>query len=69
MPLFGFVLPALTMRQPVPGRIKMIPRQALEQSLRHDYKKFESMIYGEPPSFNDVLSEIEKVENLVNHEA
>ena len=53
----------------VPGKIKMIPHQALEQALRHDYKKFESMIYGEPPSFDDVLSEIEKVENLVNHEA
>ena len=53
----------------VPGKIKMIPHQALEQALRDDYKKFESMIYGTPPSFDDVLSEIEKVENLVNNQA
>ena len=53
----------------VPGKIKLIPHQSLEQALRLDYKKFESMIYGQPPSFDDVLSEIEKVENFVNHQA
>lgn len=50
----------------VPGSIHLTPHNSLERALREDYKNFESMIFGEPPAFEDILDRIEKVEKLVN---
>ena len=37
-----------------------------EKALRHDYAKMAGMIYGERPDFDDLMTEIAKIEAKIN---
>lgn len=49
------------------GTIKLLPASHSLSRLNEDYKAMRSMIYGEYPSFEDLLSTIEQLENLINN--
>jgi hypothetical protein len=50
----------------VPGQFKLMPYGKLLDVLRADYKAMSGMIFGDVPTFDDVLSAIGTLENKVN---
>ena len=54
--------------QAKPGTFNLYPQDDLLKFLREDYKKMQSMIFADPPSFDKILQQISNVENFVNSE-
>lgn len=51
----------------VPGTLRIVPHQALEKILREDFKQMkEEMIWGEPISFEEVLTRLKVLEDRIN---
>ena len=49
-----------------PGSFKLLPITRLS-SLSNDYQKMQSMFFSEPPSFGELVSEIERIEQELNN--
>ncbi|MBF0523145.1 MAG: nucleotidyl transferase AbiEii/AbiGii toxin family protein [Candidatus Omnitrophica bacterium] len=49
-----------------PGSMKLMPPHYVEKVLRDDYAAMEQMIFGEYPSFEDILKEIKNLEDQIN---
>lgn len=52
-----------------PGSLRLSPHEQLERVLRTDYKKMAEMIFGDPPSFDDILRRINVLETNLNRGA
>jgi hypothetical protein len=50
----------------VPGTLRIVPRQELENILREDFKQMKEMIWGEPIPFEEVLIRLKKLEDRIN---
>jgi hypothetical protein len=50
----------------VPGSLKIVPGDELERAVRRDYREMREMFFGQPPGFDDVLSDIREIEQRVN---
>jgi predicted nucleotidyltransferase component of viral defense system len=48
------------------GKIKIVPPQFRIKELKEDYESMKEMILDCPPSFDDILSELKKLEDLIN---
>ena len=48
------------------GTLKLLPALHSVERLRKDYSHMKSMIYGEYPSFDEILKEIEQLEKDIN---
>ena len=48
------------------GTYRLMPTEGMMDALRDDYKHMENMIFGEIPSFDDILSEIGMIEEELN---
>lgn len=48
------------------GSLKLIPSNIHKEALRRDYAKMAGMIYGERPDFDDLMTEIAKIEAKIN---
>jgi hypothetical protein len=50
------------------GELRLIPGDGLINELRADYEKMLSagMLYGEPPSFDEIMVDIREVERVIN---
>ena len=48
------------------GTLRLMPAPHSVESLKKDYESMKSMIYGERPSFDDILSLINKLEKEIN---
>ncbi len=50
------------------NELRLIPNDAAITELRTDYEKMlgAGMIYGEPPSFDDIISGIREIEREIN---
>ena len=48
------------------GTLKLLPAKHNLERLRKDYGDMKAMIYGEYPSFDEILNEIEKLEKDIN---
>lgn len=46
--------------------INMIPHRDRMRSLQKDYEETKIMIFNNPPHFNDIISVIAKIENMIN---
>jgi hypothetical protein len=46
----------------------LTPNEAMRESLERDYAAMSGMIFGEVPSFDDILTTVAKVEALINKE-
>ena len=45
-----------------PGKLRLMPPEYNIQKLRDDYLLMQNMLFGEKPSFGDVLESIERLE-------
>jgi hypothetical protein len=50
----------------IPGTIKLIPNNNNLNELRKDYEMMKVMIYGEKPSFDDIIKTIKIMEGKLN---
>lgn len=49
-----------------PGTMKLVPSSEVEAAHRRDYNEMQEMIYGEKPTFDEILGEIETLEREIN---
>ena len=49
------------------GTIKLFPAEHSISELRKDYEKMSKMIYGDYPSFDELLEQIVKIEHIINN--
>jgi len=50
----------------VPGNYRLVPTEAMRKKLAADYDRMSAMIFGEPPTFDDVMTSIEALEQYLN---
>jgi Nucleotidyl transferase AbiEii toxin, Type IV TA system len=48
------------------GTYALVPHDAMTQALRNDYENTRAMIFGEPPTFDAILSSIARIEAQLN---
>ncbi len=48
------------------GSLHLYPNKAFIESLKQDYKKMAEMFFGDTPDFNNILSEIKRIEDIIN---
>lgn len=48
------------------GTLRLVPHADLEKLLRADYEKMAEMIFREPPSFDEILATLRKIEASIN---
>ncbi|MBN1356920.1 nucleotidyl transferase AbiEii/AbiGii toxin family protein [bacterium] len=51
----------------VPGSFKLIPEEDVLKSLEKDYSEMRMMIFGEIPSFDQLISSLKELENDINN--
>ena len=49
-----------------PGTIRLLPPSHVEKVLRDDYEAMRIMVFGEYPSFDDILKELRLLEDEIN---
>ena len=49
-----------------PGTLRLLPAKARSADLSADYGKMRPMFFGQPPSFREVLADIERLERRIN---
>lgn len=50
-----------------PGTIKLMPPEHCIDILRKDYTEMREMIFGEPPSFEELMSQVKAIESEINN--
>ncbi|GMU52631.1 MAG: hypothetical protein AMXMBFR33_17770 [Candidatus Xenobia bacterium] len=49
-----------------PGTLRLVPSEAQLASLREDYSQMQVMFYEVPPTFDDLVTELRRLETLIN---
>jgi hypothetical protein len=52
-----------------PGTLRLVPTEERLRALRSDYAKMQPMFFARPPSFEDVIERLRKLEGLINDRA
>ncbi|MDX0110479.1 nucleotidyl transferase AbiEii/AbiGii toxin family protein [Sinorhizobium meliloti] len=50
----------------VPGSYRLVPTSDMREKLAADYRRMSAMIFGKPPSFEEVMASIEELEKFLN---
>jgi len=50
----------------VPPTLSVYPNDNLKQKLQEDYKQMSGMLFGDPPSFDEILESLKKFQNDLN---
>ena len=53
----------------IPGSIRLVPAGAAIPALAEDYRAMRDMIFGEYPSFDEIVDELRALEARLNHKA
>jgi len=61
-----FNRPDFDLASAAPGSFALMPHYGIVDQLRTDYRAMRRMIFGEPPSFEDVLSSVAALEQKLN---
>lgn len=56
----------LDLRNAVPGTLSLVPIKEMFEILKNDYNSMSGMIFGEIPTFTDILEAISDLENTLN---
>jgi hypothetical protein len=48
------------------GNLRLALTPKLEEAFREDYDRMEEMFYGEPPTFDEIVAALQRIEGLVN---
>jgi hypothetical protein len=57
---------AFDLASAVPGTFALMPSSGMLERLRRDYDQMAMMIFGEPPSFDEVISSVRDLERRLN---
>jgi hypothetical protein len=49
-----------------PGELRLVPAEARLGDLAADYAKMRPMFFGQPPSFRELLADIERLQRRIN---
>ncbi len=49
-----------------PGSLRLVPEEVGLAALRRDYSQMDELLFGEPPTFDDLLDELRAIENEIN---
>jgi hypothetical protein len=49
-----------------PGTLRLIPPAERKAELAKDYDKMNSMLFGDPPKFDDILARLQALEDEIN---
>jgi hypothetical protein len=61
-----FGSPDLGLETAQPGTFTLLPTRAMREALARDYRAMVGMVFGEPPSLDDVLEGVAAVERTIN---
>ena len=61
-----FNSPDLNLFTAIPGSYTLMPNAEMSHDLSRDYNARIGMIFGEPPTFEDILNAIQNLENRLN---
>lgn len=50
-----------------PPYLRLIPTPSNITALRQDYESMRSMIFGNPPSFDEIIAQLKQMETEMNH--
>ena len=50
----------------MPGSFRLVPADTRVDALRRDYQEMREMYLSEPPSFDEILSELAELEKRIN---
>ncbi|VAW55439.1 hypothetical protein MNBD_GAMMA07-628 [hydrothermal vent metagenome] len=48
------------------GKIKLVPESYMQKKLESDYEQMKEMIFGAPPSFDEIMKTISEFEQRLN---
>ena len=48
------------------GSLRIYPKGKFVKPIRQDYQKMSEMFFGNPPDFENIMSEIERIESVIN---
>lgn len=51
------------------GTMRILPNDAFIDTLRQDCEKMSDMFFGEPPTYDEIMKQIEKIEKIINSHA
>lgn len=49
-----------------PGSLRLVPGTGLEAALRNDWRDMQEMLFGEAPSFDEILADVQAIEERMN---
>jgi hypothetical protein len=61
-----FNRPDFDLASAAPGSFALLPHDGMVDQLRTDYRAMRGMIFGEPPTFDDVLTSVAAIEQKLN---
>ena len=66
MPECFSIAPTMISRQPGRGLTALTPHDTMIDALRRDYDNTRTMIFGDPPTFADILVSVAEIEGRIN---
>ena len=64
-----FDRPDYDLASAVSGSYALTPHDTMIDALRRDYDNTRAMIFGDPPTFADILASVAKIEGRINADA
>ena len=64
-----FDRPDYDLASAVPGSYALTPHDTMIDALRRDYDNTRTMIFGDPPTFADILASVAEIEDRINADA
>jgi len=50
----------------VPGTLRLIPSESIQKALRQDYQDMRNMLFGDIPSFDEILARLKQLEEEIS---
>jgi Nucleotidyl transferase AbiEii toxin, Type IV TA system len=61
-----FTSPDLNLATAIPGSYTLLPNAEMARDLKRDYRAMHGMIFGAPPTFDEILGSVKNLENQLN---
>ena len=61
-----FTSPDLNLATAIPGSYTLLPNAEMARDLKRDYRAMHGMIFGSPPTFDEILGSVKNIENQLN---
>ena len=61
-----FRRPSEKIEEAIPGSFRLVPEGKLRTAIESDYEEMKKMVVGNPPSFEEIISQLENLEKRIN---